>query len=434
MGTSATEIAHLLKRTSFGASYDRVQQLASADWEAAIRAVVDQARAPFFPDISFRNAYLVSEWDDFILLINYEIKRLTSAESGLGDRMLWFWHGLLTTSLEKVFFPALMFRQHQLLGRHALGNFRQMLIEITKDPGMLLYLDGVGSYGESPNENYGRELMELFTMGRGNYTQDDVVAAARALAGWDFAYYPSYEGEVFNPDWFQSIFVPERAYKSPLTYLGKPGIFTMKAVVERILENKATIRYIAKRLFQYFVHPNPDQKTIDQLAFTFRESNFEIRPLLSALFRHPDFRSPEAKGSRARQPMESLLAAAGTLSSPIESFDYYTYFDATGQFPFYPPNVAGWPLDNRWVGASHSLARTRLGFIAAGLPETNPAIAAILNSSEPVEIALQQLLLHDVSASTRDALSQAANDIINPRDRAWALLSLGIASPEFALA
>lgn len=434
MSTSPADIAHLLKRTSFGASHDRVQQLASADWDAAIRTVVDKAQAPFFPDIRFRNVYLVSEWDDFILLINYEMKRLTRPEGGLGDRMLWFWHGLLTTSFEKVFFPALMFRQHQLLGRHALGNFRQMLIEITKDPAMLLYLDGVGSYGEAPNENYGRELMELFTMGRGNYTQDDVVAAARALAGWDFTYYPSYEGEVFNPDRFQSVFVPERAFKTSLNYLGKTNIFTMNAVVERILENKATIRYIAKRLFQYFVHPNPSQKSIDQLAFIFRESNFEVRPVLSAMFRHPDFRSPEAAGSRARQPMESLLAAAGALSSPIEAFDYYSYFDATGQFPFYPPNVAGWPLDNRWVGASHSLARTRLGFIAAGLPETNPAITAILSSSDPVETALQRLLLYEVSASTRNALGQAANDITAPRDRAWALLSLAIASPEFALA
>jgi uncharacterized protein (DUF1800 family) len=434
MSTSPSDIAHLLKRTSFGASHDRVQQLAAADWDTAIRIVVDKAQAPFFPEIRFRNVYLVSEWEDFVLLINYEMKRLTRPESGLGDRMLWFWHGLLTTSQEKVFFPALMFRQHQLLGRHALGNFRQMLIEITKDPAMLLYLDGVGSYGESPNENYGRELMELFTMGRGNYTQDDVVAAARALAGWDFAYYPSNEGEVFNPDRFQPVFVPDRAYKTSLNYLGKTNVFTMNAVVERILENKATIRYIAKRLLQYFVHPTPSQKSIDQLAFIFRESNFEIRPVLSAMFRHPGFRGPEAKGSRTRQPMESLLAAAGALSSPIESFDYFSYFDATGQFPFYPPNVAGWPLDYRWVGASHSLARTRLGFVAAGLPETNPAIAAILASSDPVEIALQRLLLYEASANTRNALSQAANDIAAPRERAWALLSLAVASPEFALA
>ncbi len=434
-GSPAT-IAHLLKRTTFGVPPSRVDEVAALGLEGAIELLVDRATPPQLPPPPFQNIYDIYKlYEDFYYLIDYELKRLAGPTVGLGDRMLWFWHGIITSAMSKVFFPSLLFRQHQLLAKHALGNFRQMLIDITIDPAMLIYLDGIGSNGAAPNENYSRELMELFSLGVGNYSQEDVVAGAQALSGWEIGGFPYQEGQAFNPDDMQSYYNSYIGFPYPLAFLGKSSYFDVPALIERVLERKACGRFIARKLFQYFVHPNPDSKTIDYLAVLFRTSNYEIRPLLSALFRLPEFVSREARGSRARQPVELLLATAAAFSAPIDAFDWYSFIDATGQFPFEPPNVAGWPLDNRWLSASHTLARTRLGLTAAYLgAQQNRAIKAVANASNPVNEALRRTLLYQASARTYNELERVASEVSNPETRAWALLALAVASPEFALA
>lgn len=428
-------IAHLLKRTGFGATPERIQELAIMGWENAVTVVVDQAAPPIVSNnLPFKNIYLQSEDTDFSLLLAAELKRLAAPDIGLGDRMLWFWHGLITSAQSKVDIPPLLLRQHQLMARHALGSFRQMLLEITTDVAMLVYLDGDGSTGDAPNENFGRELMELFTLGRGAYQQTDVKAAARGLAGWSVNGFPGNDGQSFNPDQIVSAFDPTSAYTSPQTYLGQTTVFDVPTIIETILSQDACAKYIATKLFQYFVHPNPDSQSVASLANTFRNANYEIKPLLSALFRHPDFQNRKARGSRARFPLEVLLAATTAFSTPVDTFDFESYFDATGQVPFDPPNVAGWPLGNRWLSASHTLARARLGLTAFDLPSSNDSVKAISAATDPVGETFKRAALYEVSLKTRKQLTQAAKAINDAETRARTLLSLAVASPEFALA
>lgn len=428
------EIAHLLKRTSFSPTYQRVQELAALGWDRAVTVMVDRAAPPQVPSsIPFKNIYPDSDGEDYFTFLDIELQRLGSPNSGLGDRMLVFWHGILTSANSAIGLIPLLFRQYQLLARHALGNFRQLLIDITTDPVMLYFLNGDGSTGDAPNENYARELMELFTLGRGYYQQSDVTAAARALAGWYVEGYPEKEGP-FNPDRIRAVFNPDAAYHSPGTFLGLTAQFDVPAIIDRILQQDACARYIARRLFQYFVHMDPDKNSIATLAAVFRGANYEIRPLLSALFRHPDFRSVNARGARARLPLETLLAAAAAFSTPVATFDYVSYLDAVSFWLLEPPNVAGWPLGNRWLVAPQSLARIRLGLAVFNLSGDNPTVAAITKAADPVVEMLRWTSLYHVSSSTWKGLAHAARAVSEPETRARTLLALTVASPEFALA
>ncbi|MBX7223281.1 MAG: DUF1800 domain-containing protein [Blastocatellia bacterium] len=431
------EIAHLLKRTGFAARPADVEKLSQADWETALSRRVDEAQPPqIASNLPFRNYYLDPEEEedydrDFLLLLNYELNRLTGSEIGLGDRMLWFWHGLITSGYSEVDVASLLFRQHQLLAKHALGNFRQMLIDITTDAAMLTYLGGDGSTGDSPNENYARELLELFTLGRGHYQQADVRAAALVFSGWYLKRYPTKPG-LFDPGLIEARFDPESGYDQPVTFLGVTAKFDIPSVIDRILAQDACATYIARRLFQYFVHPEPDEASIAGLANVFRSANYEIKPLLAALFRHPVFRDAEARGARLRLPFETVVATAAAFGITTRELDAASFLMSAGQLPFDPPNVAGWPLDRRWVSAPQTIARIQLGLQAFDLSARNPAVLKVATAEDPVSAVLAQTGLYETSTSTRNELTRAAATIPDRSKLAQTLLALAVASPEFA--
>lgn len=429
------EMAHLLKRATFNVTAERVEEMAEKGWEAAVRELIDNAPPPqLSTSPEFKNIYSDSDYDDFIALVTFEMKRLAAlADEDIGNRMLWFWHNVLTSDTKAP--AALLWRQHQLLARHALGNFRAMLREITIDPAMLIYLDGWGSYGASPNQNYARELMELFTLGRGNYSQRDVEAGARALSGWTLdggGFPPEREGQRFNPDEIHPVFNREAGWSEPVTFLGVTRVHNVDSVIDTILGKPACARFIAKKMFQYFAHSSPSEATVNSLAAVFRNSNYEIKPLVSALIRHPEFRSPQARGARVRFPMETLLAAAAVFSNEIEGFEPLSYFDATGFLPFAPPNVAGWPLGARWLSASQTGARTRMSLVAFDLPKSGP-VKKISRADDPVAETLRRASLYEVSPQTYAALQRFARSEDNAKNRARGLLALAVTSPEFAL-
>ncbi|MEW6208321.1 MAG: DUF1800 family protein [Acidobacteriota bacterium] len=438
---------HLLSRTSFYADADRVDQIAAMDEEEAIAELVDNAAAPEIEDITFRNVYQRSEYEDFGDMLAREMRRLLSPSSGLRDRLLWFWHGLLTSAFSKAELPALVWRQHRLIARHAMGNFRTLIEEFTIDPAILIYLDGNYSIAADPNENYSREVKELFTLGRGHYTEQDVKNGAKALAGWYVDGFPEREGQHFDPARIRAEFLEEWAFKGRLEYLGETIEFDgsreqYKKIINRILalEPKPgffpAAEYIVTRLYQYFIHPVVDEASVARLAALFKAEQYEIKPLLKALFRNRNFFA--ARRSRARFPLETLLSTASSLSARLTDFDFETFFYETGQLPFDPPNVAGWPVtrpaNQRWASASHTLSRARLGLVAYDLSPRNPVIRAIAQSRDPVLETLRRTSLVDVSEKTMLELRTAAQRIRERRFRARTLLALAIASPEFALA
>jgi len=426
-------VTHLLKRTSFNVTRTKIDQLVKLDQSVLLRQLIDEAAKPVFPvSPSLKNAG-VDTYNDFLSILKTELTRLGSGQSGLGDRMLWFWHGLITTSYSKVNYPSLIWRQHKLLAKHALGSFRQLLIGITTDPAMLIYLDGDGSLGTDPNENYARELMELFTMGRGNYSQSDVSAAAKVLSGWEVVGLPDKVGKLYNPSTVRAKFFAENSDLQPVTFLGQLRQFSIPDLIDSILAQPATALYIVKRLYQYFVHDQPDNQVLEALADTFRKNDFQIRPVLSQLFRLADFTSDLALAGRPRLPMEWLLATTKAAGLSLTQVYYDTYIYSAGQVPFDPANVAGWPMDNRWLSASAAMAKTSVAISVLELANQKSIIKQIARADDRIQETLNCLSLATVSEQTRKQLQAATLQVTDRYDQARLLLSLALASPEFAL-
>ncbi len=395
-------VAHLLRRTTFGPFPGQVESLAAQGVEAALQAVLSTAPLPAFAappaDGTEEDGSLAAAW----------LAQMRSPQAGLHEKMTWFWHGHFTSGADKVDQPALLWEQHALLRRHALGNFRDLVQEITVDPAMLVYLDGDGSTAEAPNENYARELMELFTMGRGHYTEQDVRAGARALAGW-------------SVDGGRAVFDEDSALQHAVTFLGRTGRFRAPDIADLVCDQPECAGFIAAKIYRYLVGVEAPAERRVELAERFRAAGLRIRPLVEDILRHPSFF--QARLNRPRFPVEWVTAASAALGvvSAVE------LCEALGQVPFAPPNVAGWPPGERWLAASAALARTSLAL-------QSPTLASIRQAGDPGQAALEQCSLYEVSSETREALAQAAASVSDPDQQAAVVLGLAIASPEFALA
>lgn len=402
-------IAHVLRRTTFGPFPGQVEGLVAGGAAAAIDMVLaapplDPGKPPSFNE---NEDDPPKRW----------LQLMANPAGGIHEKLTWFWHGHLTSSYDKVGSWKLMYQQHQLLRDRALGNFRELLQAMTINPAMLVYLDGDGSKADAPNENYGREVMELFSLGRGNYSQDDVRAAARALAGWTVDY-----------DHATSALDGDTANQTPVAFLGTL-VSSAPDVVNTVCNHPACAPFIAAKLHRFLtgVDPEPDRRA--ELATTFASSGLEIRPLVEAIVRHPSFL--DLRLNRPRYPVEWVTAAVAALK-PDDKDAAYNTCSGLGQLPYYPPNVAGWPPGPRWLAASYAVAR-------AGLAVQAKPIAEVRDAQDPVAAALTRCSLYEPSQGMTEALHQAAADLaknpkVDPDGRAATLLAATVASPAFALA
>lgn len=402
-------IAHVLRRTTFGPFPGTPESLAERGVDATIDAVLaadalEPGRPVLDDGVEDGAGGPIAQW----------LGLMANPAAGVHEKLVWFWHGHLTSSFDKVDTWDMMWRQHLLLRRHALGNFRELLHAITIDSAMLEYLDGATSTVDAPNENYARELMELFTIGRGNYSQRDVRAAATALAGWTVDY-PS--GTVS--------FDPDSGNTRPVALFGST-VVNASDVVDAICEHPACARFVAAKLHRFFVGEDPVPERLGVLAHIFTTNSLEIRPLVEAIVRDPTFLAKTF--NRPRFPVEWVTAALGVcgLDDPVTAYDSVA---ALGQLPFYPPNVAGWPPGAGWVSPSHAVARAALAVRAPALPD-------IASAADPVIAAFERAAIYSPSPSTVAAARTLA-DTLRPDDpdtRAAAILALVLSSPEFALA
>ncbi len=396
-------IAHVLRRTTFGPFPGQVESLLPLGVDGVIERVLaakplSTAKPPALTD------------DGSYAPVDWWLDRMSDRTAGIHEKMTWFWHGHLTSSHDKVFRWRWEFPQHLLIRKYALGNFRTLLQKITVDPAMLVYLDGAWSDSDDPNENYGRELMELFTLGRGPYTQDDVRSAARALAGWWV-------------DWEtgQSGFHNYAALSSPVTLLGR-SVMRANDVIDAVCDHPQCAKWVSAKIRRYFTAGLSKRDALRE-AKRFRTAGLEIRPLIETIVRGPTFL--RRRMNRPRTPVEWLLAAMPALGITDRDMRRWTLY-GMGQLPFYPPNVSGWPSGNRWLSASFALAR-------ASVVTQNDGIADVIEASDPVAAALKRCSLFEVTPQTTAALTSAAAQISNPERRARVLLAMAVGSPEFAL-
>lgn len=341
------------------------------------------------------------------------LRQMADPDAGIVDRMAWFWHGHLTTNADKVSDPLLIATQLNTLRRGGLGNFRTLLHDVVTGGAMLQYLDANYSEASNPNENLARELMELFTMGRGHYDEDDVRSAARALAGWIVE---SEEDGPATVTWHR-----DRAFVAPLLFLGEQASWDTTMVIDRLCDDPATAEHVASKLWDHLVRrPLTEQGRAD-LGSWWRTQDLEIRPLVERICTDAEFMASAGGGTRS--PIEWWCAASAAAGFDVD--DIWS-IRRLGQFPYAPPNVGGWPDGDRWLSPGSVLARSAFtyGVEFSELDELPSATDAILD----------RCALFDIDPTTHEAIDAVADTPdIDPPSLLAARWRLALCSPEFQL-
>ena len=361
---------HLLVRTGFAPRQAEVDKFAGKSAPAAVADIVNAAlnNKPKYPPPDFagqpppkpqsqlktvdeRQEHRREQNAQGVDMKAWWLREMLETPNPLAERMVLFWHNHFATSQQKVVSALAMWRQHQQFRTNALGNFASMLHAIGRDPAMLVYLDAANSRREAPNENFAREVMELFTLGEatqgGNYTEQDIKEVARAFTGWsvdreDFSY--KYRGSAHD------IFSK--------TILGKVGLFDGDDALDIMLAQPACGEFIIGKLWKEFVSPLPDAAEVKRIAKRFKDSNYAIQTALIDLFLSDAFWTDANRGSLIKSPVDLVV---GT----IRQFEF-TYSDVMpfvlktsqlGQNLLMPPNVKGWPGYTDWINATTLLER-----------------------------------------------------------------------------
>lgn len=366
---------HLLSRTAFGATPAEIAAIASTDFSAAVDRLLTKVRtraataAPGWtsePLSALRErrqeaqssagktvdgkpvnevAKLVRE--EGSQLSNWWVEEMLATDQPLVEKMTLFWHNHFTSSIQKVRYVPALYRQNALFRREALGNFATLLKEVAHDPAMLIYLDGVHNVAKQPNENFARELLELFTLGEGHYSESDIKNAARAFTGWSL-----------DRDSGQFVDRMQLHDGGEKTFLGQSGHFTGDDILAILLRHPRTAETIVEKLWREFISFTPDANEVKRLAGLFRGNNYEMKPLLRALFLSPAFRDPVNRGALIKSPIELIVGTVHVFGLPVpDQTPLVRMMAGLGQTPFAPPNVKGWPGGESWISTSTLLLR-----------------------------------------------------------------------------
>ena len=273
---------------------------------------------------------------------------MATGKTMLRDKMALFWHGHFACRTQG---RNPLFTQQYIntIRQHALGRFGDLLMAVSKEPAMLQFLNNQQNRKNAPNENFAREVMELFTLGRGNYAEHDIKEAARAFTGWQF----TPEGQfVFR----------ERVHdEGEKIIFGQTGAFKGEDVIAILLEKKQTARFIMSKIYRFFVNETEDKKRVDELAEQFYKSRYDITDLMETIFNADWFYEPKNMGAHIKSPVELLAGLRHTLGVQFEQPQPQIFVQKTlGQILFYPPNVAGWPGGKNWIDSSSLLFRMQL--------------------------------------------------------------------------
>jgi uncharacterized protein (DUF1800 family) len=329
----------LLWRAGFGPRKGEAAALAKLGLDGAVRSLTrpgpERLTGPPPREDKGRPIAPIDAWGHDHL---WWLDRMVRTSRPLVERMTLVWHDWFATSNAGVGSQRLMLDQNQLLRRHSLGSFKDLLLEITQDPAMLLWLSGTENSRRSPNENYARELMELFTLGEGNgYTERDVREQARALTGWRFTWRRGQGATDFRFD-------RDRHDPGAKVIFGRRGTFDWRDACNLCLQHPRHPRFVVEKLWSSFVPVPPDDATRAELERLYR-ADFRVRPLLDAILRHPALYT----GPRmVKSPVVYLAGLLRGLGRGIDTSSWAWLGDMSGQRLFYPPDVAGWD-DSRWL-------------------------------------------------------------------------------------
>lgn len=383
----SVKAAHLLNRACFGGTRAEIEHVLAVGPERAVDELLDFPDAPSDeqsqtdqPNLSAIEGYPRSfrEYRSLIAgktaeermrlrqqfqqanraavleTARWWMTRMANGPHPLQEKLTLFWHGHFTTSAREERSAWLMWQQNELLRRYAAGGFVEFTKAISRDPAMLDYLNNQQNRKSSPNENYARELMELFTLGIGNYTEKDVKEAARAFTGW------GHDGDSF-------VFRRFDHDNEPKTFMGRTGNWNGDDIVDMVAQHPACAPYIAGKLFAFFAHENPDPAMIASLGNEFRGWGYQLRPLIRTILLSRAFYAPASIGTQVKSPIQLVVGTARKLGVELPPARLlFNVMEQMGQVPLAPPNVRGWPGGRAWINTSTLFVRYNTAVWLAG--------------------------------------------------------------------
>jgi uncharacterized protein (DUF1800 family) len=373
--------AHLLNRAGFGGTPDEIKAFYELGFDHAVSLALDGPEdSAQFPKPAWAQPHDFAQMRDTLMLMSDEdrkalqqdiqkqyrqndldlitwwLGRMRYSPNPFREKMTLFWHGHFATSVQKVRDSYLMWQQNETLRQHAFGNFGLMVKAISRDPAMLIWLDTRESKKDHPNENFAREVMELFTLGIGNYTEDDIQQAAKAFTGYRI----DPRDESFR-------YAPFQHDDTQKHFLGKTGPFNGDDIINIILDQPACARFICKKLWEFYAYQDPSPALVNQLAWNFRQTNYEIRPLMSAIYRSAEFYSPDSVRTQIKSPVQWVVQTSKLLETGMPRPQItVNSLRQLGQIPFAPPNVKGWDGGKSWITTSTLLYRYNMANFAVG--------------------------------------------------------------------
>jgi uncharacterized protein (DUF1800 family) len=337
--------------------------------------------------------------------------RMLKAKRPLAEKLVLFWHGHFATANSKVENPEMMAEQNALFRLLGAGRFRDLLLAVSRDPAMILWLDNIYNVKGSPNENYAREVMELFALGvrdeqgNPNYTENDVREAARAFTGWSLGDRGEFEFHDDDHD------------HGTKTVLGLTGDLDGTDVVDRVAGMAQSARWVCGRLWTFFAYPAPETAVVDALAQAYGDADTEILPVLRAMFLRDEFYSDRAKTEQVTSPVEFVVGSLRSLDARTNGWDLPYWTGVMGQELFNPPNVAGWPGGLSWMTSVTRLRRTEFAWTVATARGRERAL------SLPVDRLLRRLPEGAGGAEVVDRVLQAAGPVRAPAEARDALVA-----------
>lgn len=361
---NSRSVLHLYSRAGFGLLYNEAEKLQEKNKQELINQlfsdasvytdlnVINEADLPKKKELKNLDQNAKKQLQqlarDYHQKLNLTwLMKMQDTKNALCEKMTLFWHGHFACRSKN---PVLSQQLNNIHRKHALGNFREMVIEVSKSPAMLEFLDNQQNRKAHPNENFARELMELFTLGRGNYSEQDIKESARAFTGW-----------AFNRLTFQFDFRKNQHDFGDKTFMGRTGNFNGEDIIEIILQKKETAQYICRKIYKFFVNDTPDENIVNELADSFYNSNYNISSLMKEIFTSDWFYDEKNIGVKIKSPIEFIVNMNKLFDVKYEEENRLIYLQRIlGQILFFPPNVAGWSGGKNWVDSNTLMLRLKI--------------------------------------------------------------------------
>ena len=393
-------MAHLMRRAGFSATRDELEANVARGYGAVVEDLLHPGDPQNMPDDIIRR-YHVDQYEARQLdgAAAYWAYRMITTKCPLEEKIALFWHGLLATGYSKLNQAPTLLNQIDMFRRFGLGSFRDLLVELSKDPAMIIWLDNNDNHKDAINENYGRELLELFSMGIGNYSEQDIKECARTFTGWTLgnAEYMSVRA-MKDSIWPYGRIAWHFAYRDDdhddgdKTFLGETGRFTGEDAVDIIVKQEAAARFLSTRLFQFFgadeIDDDEKRQVVESMMRSYFESGYEVRSVLRTLFNSSWFKSERARFTRVKGPAELVVGAirvAGSYRTPTLGVQQVAnQIGFMGQGLLQPPTVEGWHEGVEWID-SGSLVE-RVNFVAREISDVSqPGVRALIDRLAPEE-------------------------------------------------